>query len=317
MPVTGRDTTSSEEAYLRPAPTILWLMTIDGRSNDSTPRESLPDIGRQMHELCAELYPVCRSITGDGVRQTLETLQRYVPIDVHEVPSGTPAFDWVVPPEWNIRDAFVLDDDGRRVIDFRRSNLHVVSYSVPVSTRLSLRELREHLHTLPDRPDWVPYRTSYYTENWGFCLAHNELSGLADTTYEVVIDSSLEPGSLTYGECVIPGSSSDEVLLSCHVCHPSLGNDNLSGIALAAFVGSALRSLDLRYTYRLLFIPGTIGSIVWLSQNEANLHRIRHGLVLTGVGDSGPLTYKRSRRGTRRSIGRWDTCWRLRASATV
>ena len=250
-----------------------------------------------MHELCAELYPICRSITGDGVRQTLAALQRYLPLEVHEVPSGTKAFDWTVPPEWNIRDAYVLDEHGNRVIDFRQSNLHVMSYSIPVTERLSLAALREHVLTLPDHPEWIPYRTSYYDDRWAFCLAQSDLDQLADGDYDVVIDSSLEPGVLTYGECLLPGATTDEVLLSCHVCHPSLANDNLSGIALAAFVGEALQKQHLRYSYRLLFIPGTIGSIVWLARNEANVDRIRHGLVLTGVGDPGSFTYKRSRRG--------------------
>ena len=220
-----------------------------------------------------------------------------LPLEVHEVPSGTPALDWIVPPEWNIRDAYVLDAAGNRVIDFRRHNLHVVSYSVPVHERVSLEELREHLFTLPDQPDRIPYRTSYYTPSWGFCLSQHELERLEEGEYEVVIDSSLEPGSLTYGECLIPGASDEEVLLSCHVCHPSLANDNLSGIALMTALGNALRTAPRRYSYRLLFIPGTIGSIVWLSRNEESLGHIRHGLVVSGVGDPGAFTYKRSRRG--------------------
>jgi aminopeptidase-like protein len=253
--------------------------------------------GRRMHDLCSELYPICRSITGDGVRQTLAVVGRELPLEVHEVPSGTQAFDWTVPPEWNIRDAYVLDAAGNRVIDFRRSNLHVMSYSVPVRERLALGALREHLFTLPGQPDRIPYRTSYYAPGWGFCLAHEDLERLEEGDYDVVIDSSLEPGSLTYGECLIPGTGPGEVLLSCHVCHPSLANDNLSGIALMAFLGAALRSVPLRYSYRFLFIPGTIGSIVWLARNEAILERIRHGLVISGVGDPGAFTYKRSRRG--------------------
>ena len=253
--------------------------------------------GSRMHDLCAELFPICRSITGDGVRETLAVIGRQLPLEVHEVASGTQALDWTVPPEWRIRDAYVLDAAGNRVIDFQRSNLHVVSYSVPVRTRLSRQELDGHLFTLPDQPDRIPYRTSYYSPSWGFCLSHHERERLEDGDYEVVIDSSLEPGSLTYGECLIPGSTEDEVLLSCHVCHPSLANDNLSGIALMTFLGAALRAAPRRYSYRLLFIPGTIGSIVWLSRNEASLDRIRHGLVISGVGDPGALTFKRSRRG--------------------
>jgi aminopeptidase-like protein len=220
-----------------------------------------------------------------------------VPLTVHEVPSGTQVFDWMVPREWNIRDAYVKNARGERVIDFRRSNLHVVNYSMPVRERMSLEQLRPHLFTLPDRPEWIPYRTSYYAESWGFCLSQRQLEALEDGEYEVCIESSLEPGSLTYGECYLPGESTDEILVSCHICHPSLANDNLSGVAIAAYLGQRLGELAHRYSYRLLFIPGTIGSITWLSRNESVVPRIRHGLVLACLGDSGPFTYKKSRRG--------------------
>ena len=185
------------------------------------------------------------------------------------MPSGTQAFDWTVPLEWNIRDAYVLDD-GRAggSSTSTESNLHVMSYSVPVDEVLTLDELRDHLFTMPDRPALVPYRTSYYDEGWAFCMSDDERNALPDGTYRAVIDSTLEPGSLTYGECVIPGSSPDEVVISCHVCHPSLANDNLSGIAVVTHLARVLAGRDLRYSYRLLFIPGTIGSIVWLSQHE-------------------------------------------------
>jgi len=254
-------------------------------------------LGRQLYDCVAELYPVCRSITGDGVRETLRRLQRQIALTVHEVPSGTEVFDWTVPREWNIRDAYVKNAQGDRVIDFRRSNLHVVNYSVPVRERMSLEELRPHLFTLPSQPEWIPYRTSYYKESWGFCLSQRQLDALEDGEYEVCIDSSLEPGSLTYGEFYLPGESMDEILVSCHVCHPSLANDNLSGIAIAAYLGQHLRRLTLRYSYRFLFIPGTIGSITWLSRNEPAVSRIRHGLVLACLGDAGRFTYKKSRRG--------------------
>ena len=254
-------------------------------------------IGRQLYDCVADLYPICRSITGDGVRETLRRLQRLTPLTVHEVPSGTEVFDWTVPREWNVRDAYVKNSRGERVIDFRESNLHVVNYSVPFQGRLSLAELRPHLFTLPNRPDWIPYRTSYYSENWGFCLSHCQLEALEDGEYDVCIDSSLEPGSLTYGECYLPGESTDEVLISCHVCHPSLANDNLSGIAIAAHLARRLSEMPLRYSYRVLFIPGTIGSITWLARNEGVVPRIRHGLVLAGLGDGGRFTYKKSRRG--------------------
>jgi len=253
--------------------------------------------GLAMYELVRELYPICRSITGNGVRQSLEILKRHIPLDIHEVPTGTPVFDWSVPKEWNITDAYIKDSTGRRIVDFQTNNLHVLNYSTPVHTHMPLAALRERLFTSPEHPDWIPYRTSYYAETWGFCLSHRHLQKLADGEYEVRIESSLDDGSLTYGEYYIPGDLSDEVLISCHTCHPSLCNDNLSGIALATFLAQFLASQRRRYSYRFLFIPGTIGSITWLSRNEHRVPQIRHGLVLAGVGDDGPFTYKRSRRG--------------------
>ena len=254
--------------------------------------------GQAMHRLVAELYPICRSITGDGVRRTLEILQGHIPLVVHEVPSGTKVFDWTVPKEWNVSDAYVKDGGGRRVIDFRKSNLHVLGYSVPVRKRLPLRELRGHLFSLPDHPDWIPYRTSYYKETWGFCLSHREAAALKDDEYEVCIDSSLEEGHLTYAECLLPGRTADEVLISCHICHPSLCNDNLSGVALSTYLAKIIGRLPARrYSYRFLFIPGTIGSITWLARNEERIGQIQHVLVVTCVGDGGAFTYKKSRRG--------------------
>ncbi len=252
-----------------------------------------------MHHLVAELYPICRSITGNGVRATLRAIGAHIPLTQNEVPTGTPVLDWTVPREWNIRDAYVKNSAGDRVIDFRAHNLHVVNYSVPVQATLSLAELKLHLHTLPDQPDLIPYRTSYYKDYWGFCLAHNDMLKLAEGDYEVRIDSTLEPGSLTYGECYLPGTdrNQDEVLISCHVCHPSLADDNLSGIAVATALAQRLQSQLHRLSYRFVFIPGTIGSITWLARNEGVVSRIKHGLVLTCVGDAGAFTYKRSRRG--------------------
>ena len=255
------------------------------------------DIGVEMHQLIAELFPICRSITGNGVRETLQIIRNHISIEVHNVPTGTQVFDWTVPREWNIKDAYVRNSRGERVIDFRKSNLHVLNYSVPIKRCMSLAELRPHLFTLPDHPDWIPYRTAYYAENWGFCLSHNQLMQLRDDQYEVCIDSSLEPGFLTYGEHFVRGDSSDEVLISCHVCHPSLANDNLSGIPLAVFLAKHLSGIRHRYSYRFLFIPGTIGSITWLSRNEPETSRIKHGLVLASVGAGAKFTYKRSRRG--------------------
>jgi aminopeptidase-like protein len=253
--------------------------------------------GREAYSLIEALYPICRSITGDGIRNSLRLLQGAVPLELREVPSGTQVFDWTVPKEWNIRDAYIKNEAGERVVDFQRSNLHVLNYSIPVNRKISLTELRPHLFTLPETPDWIPYRTSYYRETWGFCLTQRQLESLRDGQYEVSIDSTLESGHLTYGEYRIQGVTDEEVLISCHACHPSLCNDNLSGIAVAARLASLLKAVSLRHSYRFLWIPGTIGSITWLAMNEAILPRIRHGLVLSCVGDSGPFTYKRSRRG--------------------
>lgn len=253
--------------------------------------------GNAMHKLIAELYPICRSITGDGVRQTLSELGKIAPIEVREVSSGTPVFDWEVPREWNIRDAYVKNVAGERVIDFKASSLHVVSYSTPIHRTMSLAELRPHLHTLPDFPDRVPYRASHYSEGWGFCLTQNALDAMPEGDYEICIDSTLEDGHLTYGEVVIEGEGTDEVLISCHVCHPALCNDNLSGIAVAMMLAQQLASIKPRITYRFVFVPGTIGSLTWLSRNEQGLGRIKHGIVLTCVGDAGSITYKKSRAG--------------------
>lgn len=254
-------------------------------------------LGREMHELISELYPICRSITGNGVRDTLNRLQRLIPLVTREVPSGTKVFDWTVPLEWNIKDAYVKNSQGERVIDFKKSNLYVLNYSAPIHQAMSLDALRAHLFTLPDHPDWVPYRTSYYKRNWGFCLTQRQFAGLTEGEYEVCIDSSLESGHLTYGELFLPGTTTDEILISTHICHPSLANDNLSGIAVATFLARAVSELPRQYSYRFLFIPGTIGAITWLALNETAADQIKHGLVLAGVGDSGPLSYKKSRRG--------------------
>ena len=258
---------------------------------------SADDGGRSMHRFVSELYPICRSITGDGVRETLNRMLEHIPLTISEVPSGMEVFDWTVPLEWNIRDAYIKNSAGERIVDFRASNLHVLGYSVPVHRRIGLPELREHLFSDPQHPDWIPYRTSYYKPAWGFCLPHRQLLALPEDEYEVCIDSTLEPGHLTYGELVLRGRSSDEVLVSCHVCHPSLCNDNLSGIAVACALAQHLGRMDLRYTYRFLFIPGTIGSITWAAIRRSHLNQIKHGFVLTCVGDKGSPSYKTSRRG--------------------
>ena len=253
--------------------------------------------GTTMYQLISDLYLICRSITGDGVRKTLAILQQNIPLEINQVPTGTKVFDWTVPKEWNIKDAYVKNAKGEKVIDFQKSNLHLLNYSIPIQKKMPLSELKKHLFSLPEHPDWIPYRTSYYSENWGFCLTHRQLEALEDGEYEVYIDSSLEPGHLTYGEYYLPGESKEEVLFSCHICHPSLCNDNLSGISIVTFLAKHLSSLSLRYSYRFLFIPGTIGSITWLSLNESKTSQIKHGLIAAGLGDLGKLNYKKSRRG--------------------
>ena len=254
-------------------------------------------LAAEMHALVRELYPICRSITGHGLRRSLQVLHRLAPVVLHEVPTGTPVFDWVVPREWNLRAARLCGPDGRVIVDADRLNLHVLNYSVAFRGRVPRGELEGHLHSLPDQPTLVPYRNSYYKEDWGFCLSHQQRSTLGPGDYDVLIDTTLEEGSLTYGEVVIRGASSDEVLVSAHSCHPSLANDNLSGMVLAAMLARLLATATLRYTYRFLFVPGTIGSITWLALNEEQARRVRHGLVVACVGDAGRLTYKRSRRG--------------------
>jgi len=255
------------------------------------------DVGGNIFALAAKMFPVCRSITGDGVRQTLREVAAHIDLDIHEVPTGTQVLDWTVPREWNVRDAYIKDERGEKIVDFNRSNLHVMSYSVPVRRRMSLSELKLHVHTVPDQPDVIPYRTSYYAENWAFCMSHRQFEALRDQTYEVVIDSSLADGHLTYGEFVHQGEMDDEFLLSTHICHPSLANDNCSGVALLTHIAKLMSRLRTRYTYRCLFIPGTIGAITWLARNEDHLSRIRHGIVVSMVGDGGGPTYKKSRRG--------------------
>lgn len=250
-----------------------------------------------MHRLIRDLYPICRSISGNGVRETLRRIAEIIPLEIHEVPTGTRVFDWVVPKEWNIADAYVKDANGHKVVDFAESNLHVLNYSVPVQAKMSLAELLPHLYSLPEHPDWIPYKTSYYEERWGICLSQRQLSGLKEGIYEVHIDASLTAGSLTYAECFIPGATPDEVLISCHVCHPSLCNDNLSGIALCTYLASRLQACARHYSYRFLFIPGTIGAITWLALNRDAASQIKHGLVVANVGDEGRMHYKKSRRG--------------------
>lgn len=251
-------------------------------------------VGAEMHALAERLYPICRSITGDGVRQTLSILGERIPLEVVEVPSGTEVFDWRVPKEWNVREAWIEGPDGERVVDFADHNLHLLSYSAPVRARMPLAQLQEHLTSLPEQPDLIPYRTSYYVERWGFCLAHRQRERLAEGEYEVCVDTTLEDGHLTYGELHLPGEIEDEMLISTHVCHPSLANDNLSGIAVATFLAERLARAPRRWSYRFLFVPGTIGSITWLARNRETAHRVKAGLVAANLGDAGGFHYKRS-----------------------
>jgi aminopeptidase-like protein len=253
--------------------------------------------GDELYEIVSALYPICRSITGDGVRQSLKHLQKFVGLRLIEVPTGTKVFDWEVPKEWNIQDAWIKNSAGEKVVDFRRNTLHVVNYSIGVRRTMPLGELRKHLFTLPETPDWIPYRTSYYNETWGFCLSQTQLDTMPDGEYEVNIESTLKPGHLTYGEFRLQGATDDEVLISCHSCHPSLCNDNLSGMAVAAKLAERLAQGTPHYSYRFLWAPGTIGSITWLALNEQIIPRIKYGLVISCVGDPGSFNYKRSRRG--------------------
>jgi aminopeptidase-like protein len=262
--------------------------------------QALPDaneVGAELHDLVRELFPICRSITGNGLRRTLELIGERIPLEVTEVPTGTQVLDWTIPQEWNIAGAWIDGPDGERVVDFADSNLHVLGYSVPVRKRLPLTELKEHLWSLPEHPDWIPYRTSYYEPNWGFCLPHRQLESLPEGEYEVCVDSTLEDGSLTYAEALVHGESEEEVLVTTYACHPSLANENCSGLALLTLLARELAGRELRYSYRFLFAPATIGAIAWLARNEDRLDRVRHGLVCYCVGDPGPLTYKKSRSG--------------------
>lgn len=254
------------------------------------------EVGQSMHDLATRLFPICRSITGPGVRETLRILQESIPIQVHEVPTGTPVFDWIVPREWAIRDAFIANSSGRRVVDFQLNNLHVVGYSTPIDRHMNLAELNEHLFSLPDQPDAIPYVTSYYKERWGFCLTHRQRLELKPDVYHVRIDSELKDGSLTYGECVIPGASAKEVFLSTYVCHPSMANNELSGPVVTTFVCRWILTQSRRYTYRIVFIPETIGSVTYLSRHLQHLRKnVVAGFNVSCVGDERAFSYVSSR----------------------
>ena len=258
----------------------------------------MPDSGQALLDFARQLFPICRSITGNGLRQTLAIIQERLPeMQIHEVASGTQAFDWIVPDEWNIRDAYLLDPEGRKIIDFQQNNLHVVNYSAPIDITLDLEQLQSHLHSLPDEPNAIPYVTSYYEKRWGFCLSDRQRSQLKPGNYRAVIDSSLEPGHLTYGELLIPGTKSEEIFLSTYVCHPSMANNELSGPTVATFLASWLQQwVERKYSYRIVFIPETIGSLVYLSRNLAVMQkRIQAGFNLTCLGDDRCYSYLPSR----------------------
>lgn len=268
---------------------------------------AIPD-GEALRAWIATILPHWRCITGEGLRRTLQAIGEQVPIQVSEIPSGAPVLDWVIPPEWRVHEAYIALADGTRVVDASASPLHLVQYSTSIRATMTLERLRPHLHTLPRHPDWIPYRTDYYSDGWGFCLRHNTMGGIEEALGEqdeldVVIDADLFEGSLTYGEVVIPGETQDEILISAHVCHPALANDNASSLAVATALARQIAAgLPLRHTVRFLFAPGTIGAIAWLHHNRQHVRRIRHGLVLANLGDAGPFTYKRSRPGTMREL---------------
>jgi aminopeptidase-like protein len=262
-----------------------------GADSDTVIEHDLTDETKRLLE---RLFPICRSLTGDGVRQTLAILQEVAEFETKEIASGTPVYDWVVPDEWNIRSARLETSAGDRIIDFADSNLHVVNYSIPVDTELSFAELEPHLHTLPDLPDAIPYRTSYYNRQWGFCLTHRQYAKLdRDSSYHAFIDSTLEPGALTYGEAILEGTTGKEFLVSTYCCHPSLANDNLSGIVLwALLLREMQRRGRTRHSYRFIIVPETIGAIAYLNLHEAEMKRLAGGFIPTTVAGPGSFGFK-------------------------
>lgn len=264
--------------------------------------DDIENIGLNMHKLCEKLFPICRSLTGDGFRESLNILKNelgLVNLQVFEVPTGTKCFDWEVPKEWNIRDAYVIDPNGKKICDFKVSNLHIVGYSTPIDKEISLEELQEHLYSLPEQPTAIPYVTSYYKERWGFCISQEQRDNLVLGQYRVYIDSELKDGSLTYGELIIPGETEQEVFLSSYLCHPSMANNELSGPVVTLTLAKWLLSLKSRkYTYRIIIIPETIGSITYLSLNYKIMkENIVAGFNVSCVGDDRAYSYLPSKEG--------------------
>jgi len=264
----------------------------------TTQNRDSSDVGQDMYRLLVELFPICRSITGNGVRETLARIKEHIPLEIHEVPSGTKVFDWEVPQEWNVRDAYISGEEGNKFVDFKKNNLHLVGYSIPVDQWVTLEELQEHLHSLPEQREAIPYVTSYYKRYWGFCISHDERERLKEGRYRVVIDSEIKDGNLTYGEVIFPGNTRQEVFLSTYVCHPSMANNELSGPVLLTFLAKWIASAPRKYTYRIIFIPETIGSITYLSRNlEAMRKNIIAGFNISCVGDDRAYSYVPSRYG--------------------
>ncbi len=266
-------------------------------TNATPETPDLTAIGQQMHDFVRDLFPICRSLTGPGTRETLEVIKTHLPdMVIHSVPSGTKAFDWEVPPEWTIRSAHIIGPDGQKVVDFADNNLHVMGYATPVSAQMTLDELQSHLYSLPEQPDAIPYVTSYYRPNWGFCMTDTQRQTLKEGTYTVLIDADLEPGELNYGELIIPGATTDEVFLSTYVCHPSMANNELSGPAVTTWLAKWIAQADRRYTYRIVFIPETIGSILYLSRHKDQMKaHVKAGFNISCVGDDRCYSYLESR----------------------
>jgi aminopeptidase-like protein len=256
-----------------------------------------PELINEINHYLKRLFPICRSITGDGNRETLQILQEIAPLEIKEYPSGTPVYDWVIPDEWQVRDAWIKDAKGNKLVDFTKSNIHLVSYSEPVNREISFADLEPHLFYHHKLPEAIPYRTSYYKRDWGFCVTQAQYTALSEAPepFEVVIDSQFKPdGSLTIGELIIPGKSAQEILISTYICHPSLANDNLSGMVMTAFLARELMSNKFKYSFRLLFVPETIGAIAYCAHNELAMRNIHCGFVVTTVGGSGKVGYRQS-----------------------